>query len=203
MTAMAASGASRDPRSPSSLVLDVSRLGRRPGSAKALHETVPAPRRIGVELIGIPEGAPLELDLTLQSVSEGVLVTGTVSGSAIGECSRCLTAVESDVDVDITELFAYPGSETEATTEEDEVGHVVTDAGVDTIDLEQTIVDAVGLVLPFSPLCRDDCEGLCPECGTPLADAGPDHHHDIIDPRWAKLAALKADEPNEDGGGAS
>ena len=162
-----------------------------------LQDTVPAPRRIGVELIGIPEGAPLELDLTLQSVSEGVLVTGTVSAPTAGECSRCLTPVDSDIEIDVTELFAYPGSETEATTEDDEVGHVVSVNGVDTIDLEQTIVDAVGLLLPFSPLCRDDCEGLCPECGTPLVSAGPEHRHDTIDPRWAKLASLRPPEEPE------
>lgn len=198
MTGMATSDGqrhSRGPRSP--LVLDISRLGRRPGSIKTIQETVPAPRRIGVELIGIPEGAPLELDLTLQSVSEGVLVTGSVYAPTAGECSRCLTPIESDVEIDLTELFAYPGSETEATTEDDEVGHVVSDNGIDTIDLEQTIVDAVGLLLPFSPLCQDDCEGLCPDCGTPLATAGADHHHDKIDPRWAKLASLQPPEESE------
>lgn len=157
---------------------------------QTFHETVNAPRRIGVEVIGIEEGAALDLDLTLQSVSEGVLVTGTVTAPTVGECSRCLTPIESDLDIDITELFAYQGSETEATTEDDEVGRVVDD----TIDLEQTIVDAVGLLLPFSPLCREDCAGLCPDCGTPLATAGADHHHDKIDPRWAKLASLKPPE---------
>jgi uncharacterized protein len=164
---------------------------------KTLQETVPAPRRIGVELIGIPEGAPLELDLTLQSVSEGVLVTGTVTAPTTGECARCLTAIESDLEIDLTELFAYPGSETEATTEDDEVGHVVSAQGIDTIDLEQTIVDAVGLLLPFSPVCQDDCPGLCPDCGVALVTAGADHHHDKIDPRWAKLAALKPAEDQE------
>lgn len=198
---MATTRASRDPRSP--LVLDVSRLGRRPGSITTVHDTVPSPRRIGVELIGIPEGAPLELNLTLQSVSEGVLVTGTVSGPTAGECARCLTPLESDVEIDITELFAYQGSETEATTDEDEVGRVVSDARGDSIDLEQTVVDAVGLLLPFSPLCRDDCEGLCPECGTPLVSAGPDHHHDAIDPRWAKLASLRPEESDGSRGGSS
>jgi uncharacterized protein len=192
---MANSGAQRGPRS--GLVIDISRLGRRPGSMKTLQETVPAPRRIGVELIGIPEGAPLDLDLTLQSVSEGVLVTGTVTAPTAGECARCLTPIESDLEIDLTELFAYPGSETEATTEDDEVGHVVSEQGIDTIDLEQTLVDAVGLLLPFSPLCQDDCPGLCPDCGVALVTAGADHHHDTIDPRWAKLAALKPAEEQE------
>lgn len=185
---MATHGAQRDQRS--LLVIDITRLGRRPGSLRTLHETVPAPERIGLSLIGIPEGAPLTLDLQLQSVSEGVLVTGTVSAPTTGECARCLGPLSGDVSIDVTELFAYPGSDTEATTEEDEVGHVVSGNQGDSIDLTQTIVDAVGLTLPFSPLCREDCEGLCPECGVVLADAGPDHQHDVIDPRWAKLSKL-------------
>ena len=165
---------------------------------KTLQETVPAPRRMGIELLGIAQGAPLDLDLRLESVSEGVLVTGTVTAPTTGECARCLTPVTGTVDVDITELFAYPGSETEATTEEDEVGRVVTDRDGESVDLEQTVVDAVGLVLPFSPLCREDCPGLCPECGVALATAGADHHHDLIDPRWAKLSKLM---PPEGSGG--
>jgi uncharacterized protein len=56
--------------------------------------------------------------------------------------------------------------------------------------LEQPIVDAIGLALPFSPVCGPDCSGLCPQCGVPLATAEPDHHHEQIDPRWAKLTGL-------------
>jgi uncharacterized protein len=182
------------PRSP--YVLDVSRLGMRPGSMITYAETVTAPSRIGIELIGIPEGAPVALDLRLESVSEGVLVSGTLSAPTEGECSRCLTPVTGDVEIDLTELFAYPDSATEATTDDDdEVGRVVDD----TVDLEQPIIDAVGMVLPFSPLCRDDCPGLCSECGAPLADFENDaepHRHDVIDPRWAKLATMK---PVEEG----
>jgi uncharacterized protein len=150
-----------------------------------LRDTVPSPSRIGLEMIAIDQGAPLELDLRVESVSEGVLVTGTVAAPTVGECARCLTPVNGRVHVDLTELFAYPNSTTEATTEEDEVGHIVDD----TIDLEQSIIDAVGMELPFSPVCRPDCPGLCPECGVSLA-AEPDHHHDRIDPRWAKLAEM-------------
>jgi len=167
-----------------------------------IQETVPSPARMGVELLAIEEGAPLELELRLQSVSEGVLVTGTVSAPTTGECARCLTPITGDIEVDITELFAYPGSQTEATTEDDEVGHVISTQGIDTIDLEQTIVDAVGLLLPFSPVCGDDCPGLCPECGIPLASAGPDHHHEAIDPRWAKLSTIVPTEQEPDGSGA-
>jgi uncharacterized protein len=174
----------RNSRSP--LVINIARLGRRPGSMMTFNETVPAPARIGVELAAIPEGAPLQLDLRIESVSEGALVTGTVSAPTTGECARCLTPVTGHVEIDLTELFAYPDSATEATTDADEVGHVVNDS----VDLEQPIIDAVGLALPFSPLCGPDCQGLCPDCGIPMATAEPGHGHEKIDPRWAKLSSM-------------
>ena len=152
-----------------------------------LSETVPSPSRIGLDLIGIDEGAPLKLDLRIESVSEGVLVSGTVSAPTSGECARCLTPITGDVEIDLTELFAYPDSATDETTESDEVGRVIHD----TVDLEQSIVDAVGLALPFSPLCGPDCQGLCPHCGIPMATAEPGHRHEQIDPRWAKLASMR------------
>lgn len=156
-----------------------------------VHETVPSPARMGVELIAVAQGAPLELDLRLESVSEGVLVTGTVSAPTTGECARCLTPVDGHVEIDLTELFAYPDSTTEETTEADEVPRVGRDRGGETVDLEQSVIDAIGLVLPFSPVCGVDCLGLCPECGVRLADAEPGHQHERIDPRWAKLAQLR------------
>jgi uncharacterized protein len=181
--------AQQHPTSP--MAVDIARLGRRPGSMITLRNTVPSPLRIGLDMIAIQPGDPLELDLRVESVSEGVLVTGTVIGPTVGECARCLTEVSGRVQVGLTELFAYPDSTTEATTEEDEVGHIVDD----TIDLEQAIIDAVALDLPFAPVCRPDCPGLCPECGIPLA-AEPGHHHDRIDPRWAKLAGMVDPEPD-------
>ncbi|MGH3675080.1 MAG: YceD family protein [Mycobacterium sp.] len=165
----------RDSRSP--LVINIARLGRRPGSMLTVQECVPSPSCIGRDLVAIDKAAPLELDLRVESVSEGALVTGTVSAPTTGECARCLTAMTGHVEIDLTELYAYPDSATEATTEADEVGHVVDN----TIDLEQPIVDAVGLALPFSPLCGPDCVGLCPRCGIPLATAEPGHRHEQID----------------------
>ncbi len=158
-----------------------------------LRDTVPSPTRIGLDLEAIEAGAPLDLDLRLESVAEGVLVTGTVEAPTVGQCSRCLEPFTGSVSIPLTELFAYPDSATEATTEEDEVGHVVDDA----VDLEQAIIDAVGLELPLSPLCRPDCAGLCPQCGVVLATAEPDHHHDIVDPRWAKLAEMLPENNGE------
>lgn len=142
-------------------------------------------------MVAVEAGAPLELHLRLESVSEGVLVTGTVKAPTSGECARCLRPITGEVDIDLTELFAYPHSTTDETTEEDEVARVGHDGAAETVDLEQPIIDAVGLALPFSPVCGPDCAGLCPQCGTAMADAEPGHGHDRIDPRWAKLTEFR------------
>jgi uncharacterized protein len=188
MATHAHAAARRAPRSP--LVINISRLPRRPGSMMTCCETVPSPSRIGLDLIGIDEGAPLTLDLRIESVSEGVLVSGTVSAPTSGECARCLTPITGEVQIDLTELFAYPDSATDETTDTDEVGRVGASGRPDTVDLEQPIIDAIGLALPFSPLCGPDCPGLCPQCGVPLATAAPTHQHEQLDPRWAKLTGI-------------
>jgi uncharacterized protein len=174
-----------DPRRP--LVLDVRELGRRPGSMRPVRTTVPAPADLGVEMARVPPGSPLELDLRLESVVEGVLVSGTVDAQVAAECARCLTPVTDEVTADVQELFAYEASTTEETTEEDEVSHLVGDL----IDLEPVVRDAVVLALPLAPLCREDCRGLCPDCGVALDDLPDDHAHQApVDPRWAALANL-------------
>lgn len=146
---------------------------------------VPAPAEMGTDVIGVTEGEPMQLDLRLESVMEGVLVTGTVRTRATGECIRCLTELEQDVEVELVELFAYPGRRPEQDVDEDDVH----DLEADLIDLEPVLRDAVVPALPFQPVCRDDCPGLCSECGARLAD-DPEHHHDVVDPRWAALQGL-------------
>jgi DUF177 domain-containing protein len=148
--------------------------------------SIAAPESLGLELIGVPEGAPLDLDLRMESVSEGVLVTGTVTGPVEGECGRCLRPISDTIVVPMQELYAYEHSTTDETTDEDEVGRVQGDL----IDLEPALRDAVVLALPTNPLCREDCEGLCPECGTPRDELTADHSHERVDPRWAALSSL-------------
>lgn len=151
------------------------------------------------DVIEVPKGAQLELDVLLESVVEGVLVSGEVSAPTVGECSRCLDPLSDEVRVTLTELYAYPDSTTDTTTEEDEVSRVVDEL----IDLEPVIREAVVLALPQAPLCSPDCAGLCPECGGKWADLGPGHGHEKIDPRWAGLverfgeATLGETPPND------
>jgi uncharacterized protein len=178
---------SLDPRAP--LVLDTRELGRRPGSQREVSRTVSAPADLGIEVLRVPEGSPVELDLRLEAVMEGVLVTGTAHASLAGECARCLEPITDEIDVRFQELFVY---EDHALPEEED-DEVSTLQG-DLVDLEPLLRDAVVLALPFQPLCEDDCPGLCPDCGARLAD-DPDHAHEAaIDPRWAALADLTGPE---------
>lgn len=165
-------------------LLDTRSLGRKPGSLRTVHRAYAVPEKIGLDMVGVPAGAEIEMDLTMQSVSEGVLVMGTVTAPIDGECGRCLESFTDEIELQLTELFAYPDSATEQTTEEDEIHRLVDDM----IDLEPVIHDAVGLELPLQPLCEPDCAGLCPECGVRMAIAGSGHGHEILDPRWAGLA---------------
>ena len=174
-----------DPRAP--LVLDTRELGRRPGSQRMVSLSAPAPADLGIEVLRVPEGSPVELDLRLEAVMEGVLVTGTASADLTGECVRCLEPLGDDVTVDLQELFVYEESDTASDAEDDDVSRLEGDL----LDLEPLLRDAVVLSLPFQPLCQDDCPGLCTECGARLAD-DPDHQHDdAIDPRWATLRGLR------------
>lgn len=97
---------------------------------REIERTFASPVRIGNDLIAIPEGTDVDMDLRVESVSEGVLVTGTITGDLAGECSRCLEPITGHADATITELFAYPDSETEATTEEGDCARLGACSGV-------------------------------------------------------------------------
>lgn len=145
-------------------------------------------------MIAVPEGGEVELDLLTESVVEGVLVSGTAFAKVEGECARCLEPIADEVEVRITELYAWPDSTTDETTEEDEVSRIENDL----IDLEPVVRDAIVLALPQAPLCEPDCKGLCSECGGRWAELGPDHGHETIDPRWAALQERFSDDNNEE-----
>ncbi|MFD0311886.1 YceD family protein [Streptomyces sp. NPDC059517] len=198
-----------DHRNP--LVFDTHELGRRPGALQRLTREIDAPKDLGLQgVIGVPEGAPVKLDLRLESVMEGVLVTGTAHALAKGECVRCLEPVEQQLETDFQEMFSYPDADDRgrvkaepADDAEDDEDTLFIEDGL--FDLEPVLRDAVVLALPMQPVCQDDCPGLCSQCGARLAD-DPDHHHDAVDIRWAALqglaGSLEDGEKDELAGGA-
>lgn len=181
------------------LVIDVRSLPRRPGSMVMVTRTAQAPADFGVAMARVPEGSPIDLDLRLESVLEGVLVTGTADVVIGAECSRCLDPFEWHEEFDLAELFRYPATDArgaevlEPEDSEDPLPFVQDDL----IDLAPVLRDAVVLDLPLAPLCGEDCLGLCPTCGFRLED-DPTHAHESNDPRWAALTALLEDgDPSE------
>jgi uncharacterized protein len=190
-----------DHRNP--LVFDTHELGRRPGAMQRLTRSVDAPKDLGIKsVIGVPEGAPVELELRLESVLEGVLVTGTARAKARGECVRCLEPLELELEADFQEMFSYPDADERGrviaepdTDAEDDEDRLFLEDGL--FDLEPVLRDAVVLALPMQPVCQDDCPGLCSECGARLAD-DPDHHHDAVDIRWAALQGLVVTDQDDE-----
>ncbi|MEN9736817.1 MAG: hypothetical protein RJA26_50 [Actinomycetota bacterium] len=155
-------------------------LMHRPGNMRSVELDVTLNEVMGDGAMTIPSGAVIETDLKLESVHEGILATGEVFATAVGECSRCLDELKTPVEVDFQELFAYSGTEEDDFTVSDEQ-----------IDLEPVIRDAIVLSLPFQPVCSEDCLGLCPDCGLKLAE-NPDHVHDQrVDSRWTELLKFK------------
>mgnify|MGYP003377253045 CR=1 FL=1 len=173
-----------DPRS--GLVIEIHEMSRQAGTMREVRRTTEAPGEIGIGVIGVPAGSPVELDVRLEAVGEGVLVTGTAEVALAGECVRCLAPIRRDDVVDIQELYYYPGNG----PDDDEASRIEGER----IDLEPVLRDTVVLDLPFTPLCRDDCRGLCQTCGANLNDE-PDHAHDEgKDDRWVGLTGWTPDE---------
>lgn len=154
---------------------------------RSYHRVIPAPAGLALDMIRIDEGSEVAVDVRLESVVEGVLVSGTATVAVTGECARCLDPLSDQLEVELTELFAYPETATDQSTDPEEVSRVVDDL----VDLGPLVRDSVLLALPLAPLCRDDCPGLCAECGGRRAELGPEHRHEKIDTRWAALARLR------------
>lgn len=179
-------------------VISIVDLPRQEGSSRVLDLDVVVPAEVGLELLSIPEGDPLDLDIQLQSVSEGIFVTGSVSAHAVGQCSRCLTPIEMNMTEQIGELVFYPERKHALLDEGDEEAEDFPEVVEDHIDLEPIIRDAIVLAMPFRPLCKPDCAGLCPGCGERWEDLPEDHHHETTDSRFAELDALAAQLSKEE-----
>ena len=161
--------------------VDVYDLMHRPGEMRDRSIDIVVPEEFGNAMIAMKAGSELRVELRMESLHDGILVSADIDGTAAGECGRCLIDIEQAVQVEIQELFAYSSDE----AFEYEVHE-------DMIDLEPVIRDAVVLSLPFQPVCQEDCLGLCPQCGVRLLDNPGHEHENPVDPRWAALGSLAA-----------
>lgn len=176
--------------------LNIHELSRRAGEMKEYELDIPAPARIGVPLIGVPEGDVIEADIRVESVAEGVLLSAEIYAVAHGECIRCLDPVEQIIDKKIQELYRYEPTNDKGRKKRREEEDIDLDAEDelqmegDLMNLENPIIDAIILALPVNPLCDEECMGLCPDCGEKWESLPEDHSHGVVDARWAGLASL-------------
>ena len=176
------------------LVVPIVELTRRIGTRRPFVTTteLQAPPVAGVV---VPSDRPVELDLVIESVLDGIVVEGELHAPWAGECRRCLDPIEGAVDIEVRELFE--SNPTPGDTYPIDGDH---------IDLNPLVHDAVLLGLPLSPLCRPDCPGPDPErfpttveddpAGTTASGEGePDVPATPAgDPRWAALDALRFED---------
>ena len=179
-----------DLRSP--FVASLTGLPHQEGASIPWERELPAPADMGVELIGVPEGEPMHIELRLNSVSEGVYVGGQVSTRIVGRCGRCLVEIEEAIEETVGELAFYPEKRQVLIDEGDEEAEEFSVIEGDHVDLEPILRDAIVLALPFSPLCKPDCEGLCSGCGQRWEDLPEDHEHELPTSDNDPLAALEA-----------
>ena len=159
--------------------IDVRDLIGRPGATKEHHLEGQVPD-LGTELARVRDDVPVSADLLLESIVEGVLVSGELTGTLRLRCARCLTEFDRPFAVEVHELFV---------SEPDEEGEEYRIDPEGSIAPDQMVRDSIGVELPFSPLCRPDCLGLCPVCGGDR-NQGACPGHEESDPRWAALDQL-------------
>jgi uncharacterized protein len=164
------------------LTLVVADLLRRPGLRRdtAVEAVLDDLAVVGTH---VPAGEAVQLALRLESVNEGIVATGTVSAPWTGRCRRCLRQVTEVLEADVLEVFEAEPTE----------GETQLLRGVE-IDLEPIAREAVLLGLPLAPLCREDCAGLCAQCGADRNEVACGCAVEQHDPRWAALDDLRFDE---------
>lgn len=166
-------------REASKLSVDVSDLLTRPGTSRRLEFTEEI---TGLDLDMAHVRGELGFDLLLESLVEGILVSGQVRGAFALACIRCLRDFESPFDVAVSEILAYEG---QPGAEDD---YQITG---DHAHLEPVVRDTVMLAMPLNPLHAPDCKGLCPVCGSDLNETDCGHKLERTDLRWEPLAELK------------
>lgn len=166
---------------PRPLLVNAAELLRRPGSVREVDLQL-APGELGIDDDRLVRDAPLDVRLRLESLSDGIVVEGTLGMRWRATCRRCLTPLDDRTDTELHELYQVELTDPDAFPI---VG--------DQLDLEPMVRESVLLDLPDGPLCRPDCAGLCPVCGIDRNTGSCSCDTSTPDPRWAALDELRAE----------
>lgn len=129
---------------------------------------------------------PLQGKFQVSRTSKGLYLQGVLTSHIETECTRCLNAVDLPISIELDDLFYYPPAEAP------EGEYIVGEDGM--LDLAPLVRELSLLEIPMQVFCREECLGLCPECGKNLNDGPCDCQIDDIDPRLAALRALLDDD---------
>jgi uncharacterized protein len=123
--------------------------------------------------------------ITLEAVSsvDGIVVSGSISTPWRAPCRRCLAEVTGSARIDVDEVYQDVIGDDDAFQIEG-----------DQIDMAPAVREYVLLALPDGPLCRDDCAGICPVCGTDRNQTTCSCDTSVRDDRWAALDELRLDD---------
>jgi uncharacterized protein len=161
------------------LTVNAVELLRRPGTEREMATSVAA-ADIGLDDPRLAPGAEVAVALRLESLSDGIVVTGSVAAPWHLECRRCLAPLDGVLRADVGELFQLHVVDPDATPI---VG--------DVIDLAPVLREILLVELPAEPTCRPDCAGLCPVCGADRNTAACRCDDRRVDDRWSVLDQLK------------
>jgi uncharacterized protein len=132
----------------------------------------------------VPDNASVSVTVTLEAIEGGIVAVGRVEAPWVGECRRCLAELSGEVVADVEEVFVADPEE-----------GVTWPIERNQIDLEPMVRQAVVLELPLAPLCRDDCQGLCPLCGADLNQGACACPAATGHSAWSALDVLREDPP--------
>jgi uncharacterized protein len=163
---------------------DLAPLGLRSGDGRRLdlHVALDDFHYGGEPYSVTPSLMPVRLDVS-RTTSNGYALRLRFDAALEGPCMRCLEPAAPSFEVDALEVSQPDGGEDLSSPYVSE----------EELALAQWARDALALALPAQIVCREDCAGLCGQCGANLNE-DPEHHHEAApDPRWAKLGELKFD----------
>jgi uncharacterized protein len=164
--------------------IQISDMLAHPGTARTVEGTVP----VSVAFVNAAVEDEVVFEVDLRSLTDGVVTRGTAHATAELICTRCLTTWSEQMDIPVEAVFR--------TNPDLDADELPIDSG-GWIDLGPVIHDEVALGLPARPLCKEDCLGLCPTCGTDLNGDPCEGHGDVVASPFAVLAQLLAEEPSQ------
>jgi uncharacterized protein len=155
---------------------------------------------LGLEEENLHFTKPVVVQFTLQKVGDQIVCQARVKAIVESECSRCLESVEREISGEMTILLTFSQG---PSPEDGEHDVKIVPPGAKEVDVSEEIRQTILLAIPGKPLCRTDCRGLCPHCGTNLNHSACQCQVKVEDPRWSGLQKLFSNKSKGEGSGCS